>query len=128
MAMTESQDTHKLCMTLTAAGAKCISLVASQMQEPGLPDRLVVHELFFGFIEAKRAVGNVSVIQDVKIRQLVERGAPVLLAWYGDRLVTLHCVNSGQQVEISRETALSGKRLDGIALLHEMQLLVLTKH
>lgn len=80
--MTESDMTRKLCRTLEAAGAKVIALVGFHMQENGLPDRLVVHEKFTGFVEAKRRDAVLTTAQKLQHSAIIARRFPCLIVRY----------------------------------------------
>ena len=84
--MTESAESRKLSEALRECGAECISIVASMMQQAGLPDRLVVslNPRWIGFIEAKRGSGDVTLKQAIVHERFVARGCPVMIARYWD--------------------------------------------
>lgn len=120
--MSESDLTRRMCRTLSAAGAKCIALVASMMQEAGLPDRLIVHVKWFGFIEAKAEKGALTALQQIKLKDLSVRGAPCVVAWYGEHgsQCVLYCVNNERTVAVPMEIVVSGKQADGHKLLYTL--------
>ena len=62
-------------------GAYVIPLVASAMQQAGLPDRYLVHSLLDGgvWIENKFKNGKVRKLQAVTIRKMCEQGQPAFV-------------------------------------------------
>jgi hypothetical protein len=61
-------------------GAMIFPIVASKMQPPGWPDRIVVHKGWTGFIEFKGESTAVRPVQVVVMRNLRKRGKIVYLA------------------------------------------------
>jgi hypothetical protein len=69
----ESPATRKLCRDLTALGAKVIAIVGDEMQEPGLPDRIIWHKRWRGWLEFKSHDGVVAPAQLAQMTQLNRR-------------------------------------------------------
>ncbi len=55
-------------------------IVASRMQPPGWPDRIIVHRLWVGFIEFKGVNTAVRPVQAVVMKNLRRRGRVVYIA------------------------------------------------
>lgn len=66
----ESPWTRVMCKQMRMCNAKVIAIVASSMQEPGLPDRLIWHKYWHGFLEFKGSKTAVTGEQTSKIREL----------------------------------------------------------
>lgn len=76
----EAQWTKKICKGLIECGAMVFPIVASRMQPPGWPDRLVVHREWVGLIEFKGVDTIVRPVQIAVIRELRKRGKCVFIA------------------------------------------------
>jgi hypothetical protein len=76
----EIQWTKKICKELEACGAMIFPIVASRMQPPGWPDRIVVHKNWHGFIEFKGEHTAVRPVQAVVMKNLRKRGKLVYIA------------------------------------------------
>jgi len=72
-ALRESPETVRICRELTARGCKVIAVVGSMRQEEGLPDRIVWHRRWQGFVEFKAHDGKLSAIQRAQMTQLNAR-------------------------------------------------------
>ena len=100
----ESEYNRLLSVTLRAAGAKVISLVGAQMQEPGLPDRYCSHKIFTGWLEGKLRGGNLRTDQAMLHESFIVRGTPclVLRYWPEHASVTIDwCYARGKQQALS---------------------------
>jgi hypothetical protein len=76
----EIKWTKKICKELEAQGAMIFPIVASRMQPPGWPDRIIVHKNWTGFIEFKGESTAIRPVQVVVMRNLRKRGKIVYLA------------------------------------------------
>jgi hypothetical protein len=89
----ESLWTKKICKQMEACGAMIFPIVASKMQQPGWPDRLVVCVGWCGLIEFKGVHTAIREVQRVRMRDIRKRGRYVFLArepgelYDGDQLV-----------------------------------------
>jgi len=72
--VSESAFTRWFCERLTRVNAYCVPIVASGMQQSGLPDRYVCHHKFRGWLEFKKGDGRLSEAQRLTIKSLQERG------------------------------------------------------
>lgn len=58
---------------MIAAGALIQPVVAGTLGQSGWPDRLIIHPLWFGFIEFKRGANPLSKIQEYLHREINRR-------------------------------------------------------
>lgn len=120
---TESEMTRRITKTLTNAGALVIPIVGGQMQRPGLPDRMIIHRIWSGFIEAKREMNALTEAQRIVRDQCLARHFPHIVARYFE-------VNDLLQIEIAGKTwhadmllhkAMSGNACWGLDLMKEFK-------
>jgi hypothetical protein len=76
--MKEAEFTRVVCFALKSAGAMCF-VMAGGSTSSGLPDRLVIHAAWKGFIEFKSSGGTLRANQVVTMREAVRRGFPALV-------------------------------------------------
>ena len=83
--MNESQQTRKLCKQLEQTrGAMCYPLIGGRWSPKFWPDRLILHQLWFGFLEFKSANGKYSAGQ-IQVMKMIWQRAPARV--YGVRIL-----------------------------------------
>lgn len=82
--MSETTETRKLCRELEQLNCYVIAVVGGKMQQPGLPDRIIVHSSGVYFLEFKLAKGKVSPIQAAVIKAINERGWRAFVIRFGN--------------------------------------------
>jgi hypothetical protein len=78
----ESEFNRDLSRRLESLGAVVMSVVGSEMQGSGWPDRYVAHVKFHGWFEGKKDDRQLTALQREKIRELCLRGVPALETKY----------------------------------------------
>ena len=116
--MAESLHTRQVSAALRRAGALVVSIVGGPMQRPGLPDRLVIHRAFSGFIEAKLASGKLSTAQQLVRRECLERGFPhVVMRYLEGRYIELSVLDV---VKLVSDARLDCEFVDGKLVLRDL--------
>jgi len=81
--MNESQFTKKIITAFKETGAFILKIHGHSMQKSGIPDLLILHPKWKGFVELKIGNGKCSDIQKHQISEIKNRGFPcVVLRWY----------------------------------------------
>lgn len=106
--MTESQLTTKLGELLRRQNALVIPQIAGQYSLIGVPDRLVIHRLWRGWIECKGKYTKITQAQLDFHDMLKRRGEQVAIVRYADsvKLGVLYVSYFGQQHAVTAERLL----------------------
>lgn len=67
--MTESKWTRKICCEMEECNAIVTAMVASMMQQPGIPDRHVCHAHWGGWLEFKGERTRLTDVQKIFVRE-----------------------------------------------------------
>jgi hypothetical protein len=84
---TESDFARAYCKKLEEYGAVVLPIVASEMQQPGWPDRYIVHRKWTGHLENKRGNNQCTTVQRIRLQRLRERGVPAFVLRVKDDMV-----------------------------------------
>lgn len=84
--MTESESTRRFCQEMVKLNAVVFSIVGSNMQSPGWPDRYIAHRRWAGWIEFKGPRTRLAHLQALRIRALRERGVNAVIVRFPNRI------------------------------------------
>jgi len=76
----ECKKTREICNLFTACNARVYPIVANNYAPPGWPDRIIIHNYYYGFIEFKDTKTRVQDNQKKIIADIVERGGLACIA------------------------------------------------